>query len=206
MPAPQLTAFGVQVPSFPPSGGAGAQHALVMVIQPPASPPHGTTPGLLGSPPSGRSLDEPLSAASVPPPSLAASPPSPALPPLLLMPPLEELPLLLLLDELAPPLLLLLLDELESPLELPFPLLPPLPLLPIEESGRPLLGELPDELHCERTNGDPTAMANPRIHTSVRPIAVLLGAVFRARAPLRHARYLTNTDWDKAWNRKFVAV
>lgn len=183
VPGPQLTEFGVQVPSFPPSGGAGAQHALVMVGQPPASPPHGTTPGLLGSPPSGRSLGEPVSAASEPPPSSAAWPPSPALPLLLLTPPLDELPLLLLLDELAPPLLLLLLDEPESPLELPFAMLPPLPLLPIEESGGKLLGELPDELHCERTNGDPTAMANPRIHTSVLPIDVLLGAVSRARDP-----------------------
>ena len=194
MPGPQLTELGVQVPSFPPSGGEGAQHALVMVMQPPASPPHGTTPGLLGSPPSGKSLDEPLSAASVPPPLAAASPPSLALPPLLLMPPLEEL------------LLLLLLDEFEMPLELPFPPLPPLLLLPIEESGRPLFGELPDELHCERTNGDPTAMENPRIHTSLRPIGVLLCAVFWARAPLRPARYLTNPEWNKSENRKFIAL
>jgi hypothetical protein len=175
-PAPQLTEFGVQVPCGPPSGGVGAQHALVLVMHPPASPPQGTNPGLLGAPPSGILLAEPLSAASMWPPS-PAFPASAA--PLLLLDELEPLLLPLLLDELPPLLLLLLLlDELEPLPELPKPLLlPPLPLLPDVVAGLPASGVLPELLHSENTNDAPTAIVSPSIHSPIGFIAVLLDAI-----------------------------
>jgi hypothetical protein len=169
----QLTAFGVQLPCAPPSGGLGAQHALELVMHPPASPPHGTNPGLLGAPPSGTLLTAPVSAASEPAPSPPASPASLVLLPLPLLdevsplllplPPLEELPPLLL----PPPLL----DEFDPPFD-PTILAPPLlPVFDDVEAGRPppsgaLLGEL--LLQSATAHGAAITTANPNIHTLLR--------------------------------------
>jgi hypothetical protein len=177
VPTGQDTAFGVQVPSCPPSGGFGAQHALVLVMQLPASPPQGTNPGLHGAPPSGMSHAGPLSAASIPLPSPPASP-APLLLLLLLLDELEPLLLPLPLEELAP-LLLLLLEEPEPLLVLPKPLLPPLPLPPAVESKVPLSAGLFDELlHCTNTNGAAIAMTKPSVHSLLGFIDVLLGTTF----------------------------